>query len=125
MDNTTTAVYQFGIQVPSYTSYHMWDYISSDGAEIHPSALPMYKEGWTMSALGAKENRKTNVQMLVRAEMKKLNRYHVYIVLDTDGNVDGAHCVPLEVEAQRGANLWRPLFMDWNRSQEPGRCKWR
>ena len=77
---------------PTVTLDHMWDYFSSDGTEIHPSALPMYREGWIISALCAKENEKTFVQMLVRAEMKKMNRYHVYLVLETDGNVVGAHC---------------------------------
>ena len=79
-------------QCPSVTLDHMWEYYSSEGAEIHPSALAMYREGWIVSALGAKENSKSYIQMLVRAEMKKSNRYHVHIVLDSDGSVDGAHC---------------------------------
>ena len=80
------------LQCSSVTLDHMWEYYAGERAVIHQSALAIYREGWIVSALGAKEDSKTFIQMLVRAEMKKSNRYHVHVVLDRDGTVDGAHC---------------------------------
>lgn len=79
---------------PPVTLDHMCDYFMGDAHSfgIHPSALPMYREGWIVTALAAQDNNRVYIQMIVRAEMKKQIRYYVHVILDSSGNILHSNC---------------------------------
>ena len=63
-----------------------------DSANIHPSALKMYKQGWLVSCMVAEKDSRCFLQCQVMSEMTKKTRYMVKVIMSPTGTVLNSHC---------------------------------